>query len=558
MHAERSREDGRDGAVRDRPAVGRPSAPRQGAVPHVLALQRTAGNIATNRMLGSGRATMPVQRLVKLGGKVYSNDLRLPESEPSVESLWESVVQVAEGGTDEERAEFETYRRQMRAQLDKWVDDRAVGRLHPDPDKARTHPRGRKQQARSYRSVEELYAGLLGWVKQKPGRHEERELADQVRGSSDIDRQLDALLVKVKRWIDDQPEMNDDPVLRKRLWQELRTSQVRRPDGETVPLGVYRQHTARMAGKGRGEATRIGQDMAAVMEHPEKYGQADKIVVLHDVMEYLGNPGHGNPRTAGTDLLLSPPSSRFLSTKEIDPVTGRRTESTKSRGMRTENWRGPLATRDEADPTTLLARRHNVPVGPGQSFTTVRMLHLGAEAGGTTGELGAMAWALFAFWRVNYDHTSRLAYHTLHETLDMASNFGVSYNMLDRGAGLADYRPGTLLKSMRETIAELRKDLIGLGEAVKQHDRTADADGDGEQLAGRYRALREKVDTAARGTGWMLLADPETRAVARREAALALQDALAEYTWLCEDLARSPTVREPAWASTPPPGTYSV
>lgn len=136
-----------------------------------------------------------------------------------------------------------------------------------------------------------------------------------------------------------------------------------------------------------------------------------------------------------------------------------------------------------------------MPVLAGQSFTAVRMLNLGAEAGGTTGELRAMAWALFAFWRINYDHTKRLAYHTLHETLDMASNFGVPYSMLDRGADLADYGPGTLLK---------------------------------------------------------------TRAVARRWASLALQDALAEYTWLCEDLARSPAVTEPAWASEPPPGTWSV
>ncbi|WP_329139185.1 hypothetical protein [Streptomyces sp. NBC_00670] len=218
----------------------------------------------------------------------------------------------------------------------------------------------------------------------------------------------------------------------------------------------------------------------------------------------------------------------------------------------------PRATprRAETDPTTLLARRHNVPLGPGQSYTTVRMLHLGAQAGGTTGELGAMAWALFAFWRVNYDHTTRLASHTLHETLDTASDFGVPYTMLDRGAGLADYRPGTLLTSMRETIAALRKDLVGLGEAVEQHDRTADPDG--ARLAGRYRALREKVDSAARGTGWMFLSSPETRAVARREASLTLQAALDEYTWLCEDLARSPAVTEPAWATAPPPGTWST
>lgn len=554
MHAERPREGGRDGKVQGRPAVGRPRVPHQGAVPHVLALQATAGNAATNRALGAGRATMPVQRLVKVGGKMYSNGLLMPGTERSAESLWGSVVRVAEGRTGEEQAEFETHRAQMRAQLDKWVDDLSVGRLHPDPDKARTHPRGRKQQARSYRSVEELYAALLGWVKQKPGRREERELADQVRGSSDIDRQLDALLVKIKLWIDDQPEIRAKPALRKRLWQELRTSQVTTRTGETIPLGNYRKHTAHMAEQGRGEATRIGHDMAAVLEHPEKYSQADKVVVLHDMMDYLGESRHGNPRTAGTDMLMPPVASRGLSTKKIDPVTGRRTESTTSRGMRTE--RGPIVTRDETDPTTRLARQHNVPVGPGQSFTAVRMLNLGDQAGGTTRELGAMAWALFAFWRVNYDHTSRLAYHTLHETLDMASNFGVDYNMLDRGAGLADYRSGTLLKSMRETIAELRKDLGGLGRAVKEHDRTVDDKG--VKLAARYRVLGEKVDTAARGVGWMLLADPETRAVARREASLALQEAYIEYTWLCGDLARSPAMTQPAWINYPPDDDHSV
>ncbi|CAL9395624.1 hypothetical protein SUDANB145_01357 [Streptomyces sp. enrichment culture] len=552
MHAERSREGGRDGAVRGRSAAGRPPVPPRGAVPHALTLQRTAGNAAVNRALGSGGAAKPVQRLVLVGGKAHSNDPKLPGSEPSAETLWESVVQVAERGTDEERAEFQKYREQMRAQLDKWVDDLAVGRPHPDPDKARTHPRGRKQQARSYRNAEELHAALLGWVKQKPGRRAEREWAEQVRGSSDIDRHLDALLVKVKDFIDKQRQMQDLPHLRQRLWQELSTSQVRKRDGTLVPLGTYRQHTAKMAEEGRGEPTRIGNDMAAVMEHPEKYGQADKITVLHDLMDYLTDPTHGRPRTAGSDVLGEPPLNRFLNTKEIDPATGRRTESTTSRGLRSQRWNGPLVTREETDPTTELARRHNVPVWAGQSNTTVRMLFLGEMAGGTARELGAMAWALFAFWRINYDHTTRLAYHTLHETLDIASNYGVPYNMLDRGAGLADYRPGTQLKDMRETIAALRGDLTGLGKAVKQHDSAAP---DHLALAGQYQALREKVDKAAEGAGWMLLSHAEERAVARREAALTLQEALYDYTLLCEALTRSPVVQNPKWAEEPPPWT---
>jgi hypothetical protein len=37
-----------------------------------------------------------------------------------------------------------------------------------------------------------------------------------------------------------------------------------------------------------------------------------------------------------------------------------------------------------------------------------------------------MALSIFALWRIDYEHTVDLAAHTLHEVLDIASNFGLA------------------------------------------------------------------------------------------------------------------------------------
>jgi hypothetical protein len=84
---------------------------------------------------------------------------------------------------------------------------------------------------------------------------------------------------------------------------------------------------------------------------------------------------------------------------------------------------------------TTFARRHNIPVWSGSSNTAVHMLHLAGWVHATQDELTTLAHSIFAFWRVEYDHTS-LAPHTLHEVMDVAQNFGIPYNPLNQYAGL--------------------------------------------------------------------------------------------------------------------------
>jgi hypothetical protein len=61
------------------------------------------------------------------------------------------------------------------------------------------------------------------------------------------------------------------------------------------------------------------------------------------------------------------------------------------------------------------------------SYTAARMMRLAQQAGADKAEVAAVGYAIVAFWRVHYDHTS-LPYHTLHEVLDFAPHFGTPYN----------------------------------------------------------------------------------------------------------------------------------
>jgi hypothetical protein len=72
----------------------------------------------------------------------------------------------------------------------------------------------------------------------------------------------------------------------------------------------------------------------------------------------------------------------------------------------------------------------------------------------TNGRAGphALAHSLFAFWRIDYDHSSNLAAHTLHETMDIASNFGVPYDPRDPGR---EFRYGDVEARQRELKADI-------------------------------------------------------------------------------------------------------
>ncbi|MFL9657076.1 toxin glutamine deamidase domain-containing protein [Streptomyces sp. PB17] len=329
--------------------------------------------------------------------------------------------------------------------------DRSVGR-HPDF--------GAKRQDIKVDSYADLARGVMGWIAAKPNRHAEKELALRVQSEGRVEPLLDVLLTRIHTHVRGLP---DGP----RMLAEMEAG-VSHADG--TPLGAYLRYFNRrnLPQELAHMATTVGDrgGMAGVLREPAAFGFRDKMMVLHDLMEYFKASSH-YPRTYGSGLLPEDTLHDQQATILVD-AAGRRTHSSAHRGQNVlrDGTRHP-STRDEHAPSTRLARALRIPVWAGQSNTAMRMFKLARWAGASRHEIAAEAWGIFAFWRLHYDHRESLAYHTLHETMDVASNFEVPYSLTDRAAGLADVSVEAALTEMETKAAELGLLATQVGRAVR-------------------------------------------------------------------------------------------
>ncbi|GAA0299674.1 hypothetical protein GCM10010302_42800 [Streptomyces polychromogenes] len=490
--------------------------------------------------------TAPLQRAVVVGTRMYSNSHpQAHEKDP--DPLWKQLETWVQNEPAGRQSEFRKHQAALKKQLNKWVDDQGAGEKNTPGGPGGHHPvYGRKIRNHSFPDVEQLYRSLLGWVVQKPGRHREKELAHEVKGNDEIEVHLDILLTRVSRWIAGLAAKPIDPARHQQIIQELRTGLVNQRE-----YGTYRTHfDVTAAARNPAVKTGINGNMLAVLQRPEKYAMRDKVVVLHDVMEYFLAARHG-ARTAGSGLLDAPTPDQKRGTSKVD-LFGSRIATVPSKGMHVDRNVG-FITRDERDPTTVLARDYQVPVWVGQSETTARMMNFGAVAGGDSAELGAAAWALFAFWRLDYDHTVQWGYHTLHEVLDIANNFGVPYNLLQPELGLRGYRSGGLLGNLRGWHAHMEDEVDKLGKPVEDHDKRA-IGGGFPPLTGALAQLERMVTELARLSAEVHDAEQngrhEERQGALREFALLCQQAIRLYQSICGSLQTAPP---PAVGTRPGP-----
>ncbi len=372
------------------------------------------------------------------------------------------------GLAEGERDRFVQNRAAISEQLFKWAagtPGQGSGK-HPDF--------GRKQQDRDYGNYSDLARGLLGWVESKDHRREEKQLADEVEQNTEVELHADVLLMRVKAWIENQ-RSSVAPRARRRwndIIQELTTGHMTQPGAVADDtFGVYQKYfdveiqgKANIAGDAKVRLrTGINLNMWQVMEGPVRFSFRDKVIVLHDLMEYFGKKKRWNPRTQGENQIPDPGDpKRYLTTTDINEK-GERIESDEDRGQqelklkRESGWETEEfpSTRSESAKSTRLARKHQIPVWAGSSFTAMRMLNLAEFVEGTQDELSAVAWAIFSFWRLHYDHTDDLAYHTLHEVMDIAQNFGIPYNMLDRYQDVQRHAPGQAKANAISQLADL-------------------------------------------------------------------------------------------------------
>ncbi|XVV33675.1 hypothetical protein ACQPXT_05435 [Streptomyces sp. CA-100214] len=323
----------------------------------------------------------------------------------------------------------------------------------------------------------------MGWIAAKPNRHAEKELALRVQSEGRVEPLLDVLLTRIHTHVRALP---DGP----RMLAEMEAG-VSHADG--TPLGAYLRHFNRrnLPQELAHLATTVGDrgGMAGVLRDPEAFVFRDKMMVLHDLMEYFKASSH-YPKTYGSGLLPEDTLHDQQTTVLVD-AAGRRTHSSAHRAQNVlrDGTRHP-STRDEHAPSTVLARALRIPVWAGQSNTAMRMFKLALWAGASRHEIAAEAWGIFAFWRLHYDHRERLTYHTLHETMDVASNFGVPYSLTDRAAGLADVSVEAALTEMETKAADLALLATQVGRAVRILS--------GREVSERVEEALDELDPAIR------------------------------------------------------------
>lgn len=376
-----------------------------------------------------------------------------------INSRFESP-QVAGRFSRQERAKFQRERNRITWELEK-VIVAPVGERGYHPVLRGTigaHPDfGSKRHDIKVPDYEHLARHLMGWVYSKQNRHDEKVAAQGIVNDGHVDELLNVLLARLGRWVEGQATARHlSPRDYRAMMDELRTgvasvaAQSLNMGLDTTnragePIGAYSSYFVADPKFQRGmplhylrSALIDNGGFGAIMNRPERFSFRDKIIALHDLAEYFGHSRH-TPKTIGKYWV-----------NEIEDADSQSTLRTARDGTRvTVHDRGQglhPSTRDEDSQTTIRARKRNVPVWAGQSYTAARMFKLAQTSGASEKEIGAVAWGIFSFWRLYYDHTTDFAYHTLHEVMDIAQNFGVPYSMENQYA--------TLNETSRQSIYE--------------------------------------------------------------------------------------------------------
>jgi len=419
----------------------------------------------------------PIQRKLKIISPKTGKDIIAPMLEKrgfseTFKTAYERCLKVAEIKKDKELiAYFENNEKLIKKQLWRWIDNK------PGTQRNKSNfIYGRKQQNRVYGSWYDLALGLTGWVKAQPVRRKEKKMAASIYNNPAVEAALDYLCKKLYHKI---MKLNDQVVVEesthKNILKELNEGKsiakgrienekwkADETTGDAVKLGHYQRYYRNKA-ESKGQLAMghlLPDNKLTALKNPVSLSVKDKVILLHDLMEYFGVAQKWNPPSPGKGLIPKETVEETTVSTNINE-NGERTETAAmTGGTREENQRArgkglSQATRDEKASNTLLARRLNLPIWAGQSMTTVRMLKLAQWVGASKLEIKALAEGIFAYWRLDYDHTSDFAYHTFFEVFDVAKNFGVDYKIKKNheGYNLLD------LKELREEAKENIEDI---------------------------------------------------------------------------------------------------
>lgn len=343
----------------------------------------------------------------------------------------------------------------LRRQITKWIEEKpgAAGAS------AKSHPVfGRKSQTRAYENFKDLAFALLGWVKAKPGRRQEKALANRAQtgdASDAIGYHLDSALIKIREWVNGH----------------ARSLQISADLGTPAPVAghswnIYQNYFNNVAGLGA--RTTLPARYLDVLNNPQNYDVREKTGILHDIMHYfmekysVDNTINLVDNVGGLSATVPDPIHASGMKREVyarPENTQIRDNQKDAQGLvKPEAMPGSLAvdpkikvSKEEQHDSYKLARSKGLPMYGRHSFTAARMMRMVQQSGGTPTEISAIAWSIMSYWRNNYDHRS-IPYHTLHEIMDFLPEFGGTYDVNNPHAGIDLFTNAGLIQSLHTSI----------------------------------------------------------------------------------------------------------
>ncbi len=354
------------------------------------------------------------------------------------------------------------------------------------PQQKHTH---RKYPHCKYNCWYEVALALNGWAYSNNCRQYEKKLARENYQNLYLDSLINCLIYKLYSKLMVTIEKKDS--LNYPLTMELLSGQTLIRECYTLQglqsatdFGYYRIALNDRFKSSKAVANRVEDNTPmAILKAPQKYCLKDKIVLFHDMAEYLGDHQPWNPQTAGQWLIDSESEDDAKVTTNI--IAGRMIRDnsaadSKASRKRNRQLRGiglNHSSRDESALSSLIARKYKLSLWGGHSMSVVRMLNTARWAYANKYEFTALAQGLIAFWQLDFDKnhpcspSSKLTYHTLHETMDMAKNFGVSYDLSESLPGSINLKidhidSDFLAKHVHQTAQVIQSMLIELQQAL--------------------------------------------------------------------------------------------
>lgn len=239
-----------------------------------------------------------------------------------------------------------------------------------------------KAQARQYDTFEELGFALALFIKTRDARKQEKALAALTLQSDYFATALLLLLTEC----------------RERLAAEAKS-------GDKTPIGDFAKHVLAEGISGEYLSFYGGFEKAADWTRTKTIPQ--RIGILHDLATHLEK----------AKIVQS--KAKPYKVTSVDGTT----ETVTAAKRLGASW----GTTDLSAGPIKIANDNLMPMYARHSLTTACMLEMATLMDGSGSYNEAVAWSIFAFWRLIYDKTAT-PYHTFHEVMDIAlHNFGVPY-----------------------------------------------------------------------------------------------------------------------------------